>query len=207
MMTDDAKKIAAAVAAQLYLDEFHAEVLPDIRAGFARKEHVAGREVIMIGDDVNGAPALPGANVGVVILDSAVIACEVADVTITADNLRELASLRKFSIALIYRIHSNHGSIIGLNALFIALGVGGVSPPVTGAPLRNGSTIVIGLESMTSLLDEKENAQGEVLRNRGSMKGVRRATGECYPADSFVEGRACFKAVFMHPRETHDIPR
>ena len=158
MMTGDAEKTAAAVAAQLHLDEFHAEVLPGTKAEFVRKEHAAGRKVIMIGDGVNDTPALSEADVGIAISDGAAIAREVADVTIAADNLRELVFLRKLSMALMRRIHSNYNFIIGFNALLIALGVGGILPPATGALLHNGSTIVTGLKSMTNLLDEEESA-------------------------------------------------
>lgn len=158
MMTGDAEKTAAAVAAQLHLDEFHAEVLPGTKAEFVRKEHAAGRKVIMIGDGVNDTPALSEADVGIAISDGAAIAREVADVTIAADDLRELVFLRKLSMALMRRIHSNYNFIIGFNALLIALGVGGMLPPATGALLHNGSTLVTGLKSMTNLLEEEKSA-------------------------------------------------
>ena len=153
MMTGDSEKTAAAVAAQLELDEYHAEVLPGTKAEFVRKEHEAGRKVIMIGDGVNDTPALSEADVGIAISDGAAIAREVADVTLSAENLRELVFLRALSMALMRRIHSNYNFIIGFNALLIALGVGGMLPPATGALLHNGSTLVTGLKSMTNLLE------------------------------------------------------
>ena len=158
MMTGDSEKPAAAVAAQLELDEYHAEVLPGTKAEFVRKEHEAGRKVIMIGDGVNDTPALSEADVGIAISDGAAIAREVADVTLSAENLRELVFLRALSMALMRRIHSNYNFIIGFNALLIALGVGGMLPPATGALLHNGSTLVTGLKSMTNLLEEEKSA-------------------------------------------------
>ena len=158
MMTGDSEKTAAAVAAQLELDEYHAEVLPGAKAEFVRKEHEAGRKVIMIGDGVNDTPALSEADVGIAISDGAAIAREVADVTLSAENLRELVFLRALSMALMRRIHSNYNFIIGFNALLIALGVGGMLPPATGALLHNGSTLVTGLKSMTNLLEEEKSA-------------------------------------------------
>ena len=158
IMTGDSEKTAAAVAAQLELDEYHAEVLPGTKAEFVRKEHEAGRKVIMIGDGVNDTPALSEADVGIAISDGAAIAREVADVTLSAENLRELVFLRALSMALMRRIHSNYNFIIGFNALLIALGVGGMLPPATGALLHNGSTLVTGLKSMTNLLEEEKSA-------------------------------------------------
>ena len=158
MMTGDSEKTAAAVAAQLELDEYHAEVLPGTKAEFVRKEHEAGRKVIMIGDGVNDTPALSEADVGIAISDGAAIAREVADVTLSAENLRELVFLRALSMALMRRIHSNYNFIIGFNALLIALGVGGMLPPATGALLHNGSTLVTGLKSMTNLLEDEKSA-------------------------------------------------
>ena len=158
MMTGDSEKTAAAVAAQLELDEYHAEVLPGTKAEFVRKEHEAGRKVIMIGDGVNDTPALSEADVGIAISDGAAIAREVADITLSAENLRELVFLRALSMALMRRIHSNYNFIIGFNALLIALGVGGMLPPATGALLHNGSTLVTGLKSMTNLLEEEKSA-------------------------------------------------
>ena len=158
MMTGDSEKTAAAVAAQLELDEYHAEVLPGTKAEFVRKEHEAGRKVIMIGDGVNDTPALSEADVGIAISDGAAIAREVADVTLSAENLRELVFLRALSMALMRRIHSNYNFIIGFNALLIALGVSGMLPPATGALLHNGSTLVTGLKSMTNLLEEEKSA-------------------------------------------------
>ena len=158
MMPGDSEKTAAAVAAQLELDEYHAEVLPGTKAEFVRKEHEAGRKVIMIGDGVNDTPALSEADVGIAISDGAAIAREVADVTLSAENLRELVFLRALSMALMRRIHSNYNFIIGFNALLIALGVGGMLPPATGALLHNGSTLVTGLKSMTNLLEEEKSA-------------------------------------------------
>lgn len=158
MMTGDSEKTAAAVAAQLELDEYHAEVLPGTKAEFVWKEHEAGRKVIMIGDGVNDTPALSEADVGIAISDGAAIAREVADVTLSAENLRELVFLRALSMALMRRIHSNYNFIIGFNALLIALGVSGMLPPATGALLHNGSTLVTGLKSMTNLLEEEKSA-------------------------------------------------
>ena len=152
MMTGDNKKTAAAVAAAVGIDEFHAEVLPEDKASFVRAEHEAGRCVIMIGDGVNDTPALSEADVGIAINTGAAIAKEIADITIASEDLFELVTLRKLSEALMDRIHHNYRFIVGFNFMLILLGVGGVIQPTTSALFHNMSTLGVGLKSMTNLL-------------------------------------------------------
>lgn len=154
MMTGDSERTAAAVARKLNIDEYHAEVLPEDKAAFIRSEHEAGRKVIMIGDGINDTPALSESDCGIAISAGAAIAKEVADVTVKADDLYRLVYLRRLSMALMGRINRNYRTIISFNMLLIALGVAGILPPATSALLHNGSTIAIGLHSMTNLLDE-----------------------------------------------------
>ncbi len=152
MMTGDNKKNAEAVAAKLSLDEFCAEVLPEDKAEFIRKEHERGHKVVMIGDGVNDTPALSEADVGIAILDGAPIAREIADITIASDDLHQLITLRKISTALMKRIKANYRFILGFNSALIAGGLFGVMNPASSALLHNGSTILTGLKSMTNLL-------------------------------------------------------
>lgn len=154
MMTGDNEKTSEAVAKALCIDEFHAEVLPEDKAAFIRREHEKGRTVIMVGDGVNDTPALSEADVGVAVSDGAAIAREVADITISAADLYQIVVLRRLSGELMKRIDSNYRFIIGFNALLIALGIGGILQPATSALLHNTSTLVTGVKSMTDLLEE-----------------------------------------------------
>ncbi len=151
MMTGDSERTARAVAARVGVDEYYSEVLPEDKANFVRREHEAGRKVIMIGDGINDSPALSEADVGIAISDGAAIAREIADITIGADNLEEVVILRKISDGLMKRIHGNYRFIVGFNAGLIALGVAGVIMPTTSALLHNTSTLAIGLKSMGNL--------------------------------------------------------
>ena len=153
MMTGDSERTAKAVAKRVGVDEYYAEVLPEDKAGFCEKEKAAGRKVIMIGDGINDSPALSAANVGIAISDGAELAREIADITVGADNLRELVTLKKISNGLIRRISRNYRMIVGFNAGLIGLGVAGIIMPTTSALLHNTSTLVIGLKSMQNLLD------------------------------------------------------
>ena len=162
MMTGDSERTAAAIAKQVGVDQFYAEVLPEDKANFVRQEKAAGRKVIMIGDGVNDTPALSEADVGIAINTGAAIAREIADVTIASEDLFELVTLRKISQALMGRIQRNYRFIVGFNLMLIVLGVTGVIQPTTSALLHNASTLGISLDSMTDLLDkDKEKALPE----------------------------------------------
>jgi len=152
MMTGDNEKAAKSVAQRLCIDEYHAEVLPEDKAYFVREKRKRGHKVIMIGDGVNDSPALSEADAGIAIETGAAIAREIADITISADNLMNLITLRKISTALMKRIGSNYRFIIGFNSLLIVMGLAGIISPSSSALLHNGSTIVTGVKSMTDLL-------------------------------------------------------
>ena len=154
MMTGDNAATARSVAAAVGVDEFYAEVLPEDKANFIRAERAAGRKVIMLGDGVNDSPALSEADAGIAISDGAAIAREVADITVGADDLYSLITLKRLSDALMARIHGNYRKIISFNFMLICLGVAGILPPATSALLHNISTLMISLKSMTNLLDE-----------------------------------------------------
>lgn len=151
MMTGDNERTARAVAEKVGVDEYHAEVLPEDKAAFIRAEHEAGRKVVMIGDGVNDSPALSEADAGIAISTGAAIAREIADITISADDLYALVELKRLSNALMSRIGWNYRTIIGFNGGLIGLGVLGVLPPATSALMHNASTLAIGLKSMTAL--------------------------------------------------------
>ncbi len=152
MLTGDSERTAAAIAAQVGVDEFRAEVLPEDKARFVQEERAEGHTVVMIGDGINDSPALSAANVGVAISDGAAIAREIADITIAADDLFELVKLRALSQHLMQRIRSNYRFVIGFNGSLIALGAMGILAPATSAMLHNLSTLGISMRSMTNLL-------------------------------------------------------
>ena len=159
MMTGDNRKTAQAVAREVGVDQFFAEVLPEDKANFVRQEKAAGRKVIMIGDGVNDTPALSEADVGIAINTGAAIAREIADVTIASEDLFELVTLRQLSQQLMRRIHRNYRFIVSFNCMLIALGVAGVVQPTTSALLHNASTLGISLDSMTDLLKKEQPSE------------------------------------------------
>ena len=153
MLTGDSERTAAAIAKEAGVDCYRAEVLPEDKARYIREEQASGRKVVMIGDGINDALALSCADAGIAIGSGAAIAREVADITITAEDLRELARLKRLSDALMRRIRRNYRFIMGFNGALIALGSAGVLPAATSALLHNASTILLSLDSMTDLLE------------------------------------------------------
>ena len=152
MMTGDSERTAAAIAARVGVDEYYSEVLPEDKAKFVEREKAAGRKVIMIGDGINDSPALSAADVGIAISDGAEIAREIADITVGADNLYQIVTLKLISDSLMKRIRKNYRMIVSFNTGLIVLGTSGMIAPATSALLHNTSTLVISLKSMQNLL-------------------------------------------------------
>ena len=152
MMTGDNEHTAKAIARKVGVDEYYAEVLPADKAGFVEREKAAGRKVIMTGDGINDSPALSASDAGIAISDGAELAREIADITISADDLYQIVILKQISDQLMKRIRKNYRSIVGINSTLIGLGVLGIIQPTTSALLHNTSTLLISLGSMRKLL-------------------------------------------------------
>ena len=178
MMTGDSDRTAKAIAARVGVDKYYSEVLPEDKAKFVEEAKAQGRKVLMVGDGINDSPALSAADVGIAISDGAELAREIADITISEENLYQLVTLKAisnglmkrihgnyrfvigFNLGLIllgvagvmYKIHKNYRRIVGINGSLIALGVTGVIQPTMSALLHNTSTLLIGMDSMKSVL-------------------------------------------------------
>lgn len=152
MMTGDSDRTARAIASKVGVDEYYSEVLPEDKARFIEEARKNGHKVIMVGDGINDSPALSAADVGIAISDGAELAREIADITIGADDLSVMVTLKEISNGLMAKIHRNYRRIVGINGTLIALGVTGVIQPTTSALLHNTSTLLIGMDSMKSVI-------------------------------------------------------
>ena len=152
MMTGDSDRTAKAIAARVGVDKYYSEVLPEDKAKFVEESKAQGRKVLMVGDGINDSPALSAADVGIAISDGAELAREIADITIGADDLSVMVTLKEISNGLMDKIHKNYRRIVGINGSLIALGVTGVIQPTMSALLHNTSTLLIGMDSMKSVL-------------------------------------------------------
>ena len=155
MLTGDSASTAAAIAAQVGVDDFRAEVLPADKANFVAALRRDGHTVLMVGDGINDSPALSEADVGIAIRDGAAIAREIADITIAAEDLWELVRLRQLAMGLMARIQANYHFVIGVNSALIALGAAGILTPAASATLHNLSTLAVTLRSMGPLPPKK----------------------------------------------------
>ena len=165
MMTGDSYRTAEAIARQVGVDQFFAEVLPEDKANFVQKAKAEGHTVVMIGDGINDSPALSAADIGIAINSGAAIAREIADVTIKADSLEELVTLKTIANALQHRVSSNYRFVLSFNSTLIALGALGILQPAASAMLHNLSTIGISLKSMTNLIPEEKAQKALAEKN------------------------------------------
>ena len=156
VIAGDSERTAKAIAGRVGVDEYYSEVLPEDKASFVEKEKKAGRKVIMIGDGINDSPALSAADVGIAISDGAQIAREIADITVSAEDLGQIAFIKDLSNNLIKKINRNYRTIVSFNSGLIALGVLGIIPPTTSALLHNTSTLLISMNSMKDIPVEAE---------------------------------------------------
>ena len=170
MLTGDNQNTARAIAEELGIDDYRAEVLPEDKAAFIRTMQEQGRRIIMIGDGINDTPALSLADVGIAIGCGAGVAREVADITIAAEDLREMVLLRRLSQKLMGRIDRNYRFVMGFNGALIALGAFGLLPPAASALLHNGSTILLSMDCLTSLLPQELTEQDLALKKEGKIR-------------------------------------
>ena len=152
MVTGDTEGAASKIAKEIGLDEWHSQALPEDKVAFVKKEHEAGRKVIMIGDGINDAPALGAAEVGISIDGASSIAGDTADINLSNEGLTALVTVRELGQGLIKKISDNDRFIIGFNSLLILGGIIGIIPPTLAAVLHNSATIGISVTSMRPIL-------------------------------------------------------
>ena len=147
MLTGDNERTAARIADAAGLTEFRANLLPEDKHAFVEELKAEGRNVIMVGDGVNDAPALARADVGVAMGQGTAIAKEVADITLSDGDLASIVELVKLSRALSARMDRSFAQVIGLNSAFMAAGVTGIVTPQTSSLLHNATTIALSLDA------------------------------------------------------------
>lgn len=156
MMTGDSERTAQAIAAEAGITEYYSEVLPEDKARYVQKEKEKGRQVIMIGDGINDSPALSAADVGIAIKEGADIANEIADITLSGQEIEKVALLRQMSKTLLERMSWTGRVGIAFNGAILLGGIAGLFMPGTAALLHNASTIGLCLNNMSNILPEAD---------------------------------------------------
>lgn len=154
MLTGDHISAAKRIADMIGVDRFEAQVLPEFKADYIKQLKDEGKKVIMVGDGINDSPALAAADVSVAMKDSSDLAREVADVTLTSGDLRDLTTVRELSKRMLERINANYSFIVLFNTALILLGMAGVITPSLSSFMHNASTMLISAHSMKPLLNK-----------------------------------------------------
>jgi manganese-transporting P-type ATPase C len=144
MLTGDHPEIAQVVAAQLGIDEWRAEVMPENKLEVVRELRSDGFVVGMVGDGINDAPALAAADIGIAMgLAGTDVAVETADVALANDDLRRLLDVGDLGARAVDVIRENYGMSIAVNAAGLVIGAGGALSPVLAAILHNASSVAV----------------------------------------------------------------
>ncbi|EUA59138.1 copper-translocating P-type ATPase [Mycobacterium intracellulare 1956] len=148
MLTGDHPETAAAVANELGIEEWRAEVLPDDKLEVVKALQDEGYVVGMVGDGVNDAPALATADIGIAMgLAGTDVAVETADVALANDNLQRLLDVPDLGARAVEVIRQNYGMSIAVNAAGLLIGAGGALSPVLAAILHNASSVAVATNS------------------------------------------------------------
>ncbi|ORW44776.1 copper-transporting ATPase [Mycobacterium paraense] len=144
MLTGDHPDIAEVVAAELGIDEWRAEVMPEDKLTTVRELQEEGFVVGMVGDGINDAPALAAADIGIAMgLAGTDVAVETADVALANDDLHRLLDVRDLGARAVDVIRENYGMSIAVNAAGLIIGAGGALSPVLAAILHNASSVAV----------------------------------------------------------------
>lgn len=148
MLTGDHAGTAAAIAAELGIDDWLAEAMPEDKLTVVRRLKDEGHVVAVVGDGVNDAPALAASDIGIAMgVAGTDVAVETADVALAGDDLRKLLALRDLGDHTVEVIRQNYGLSIAVNAVGLIAGAGGVLSPVLAAVIHNASSIAVVMNS------------------------------------------------------------
>ena len=152
MLTGDDERTARAVAAQVGISEFRAQVLPSDKARVVQELTAQGCKVLMTGDGINDAPALSAAHVGIAMSDGTDLAREVANVQLTRPSLEGLLNARLLGQRTLRRIQCNYVITMVCNTLFLLGGLFMILSPGASALLHNVTTLAVSLNAMRTHL-------------------------------------------------------
>ncbi|HOM73171.1 MAG TPA: HAD-IC family P-type ATPase, partial [Armatimonadota bacterium] len=153
MLTGDSEEVASAVASELGIDEYYAEVLPEDKAKMIQNLKNRGMRVAMVGDGVNDAPALLTADIGIAIGAGTDVAVEAGSIVLVRNDPRDIVKIIRLSKSSYSKMVQNLAWATGYNVIAIPLaagvlaGYGIILPPAVGAILMSLSTVIVAVNS------------------------------------------------------------
>lgn len=145
LLTGDNQAVAAAVAAEVGIDEVIAEVLPEDKVAVIERLQSEGRSVAMVGDGVNDAAALARADLGLAMGTGTDAAIEAGDLTLVRGDLRAAADAIRLARATLGTIRTNLFWAFGYNVAALPLAAAGLlNPMIAGAAMAFSSVFVVG---------------------------------------------------------------
>jgi P-type Cu2+ transporter len=153
MLTGDSQAVAKAVADELGIDTYFAQVLPEHKADKVRELQQGANKVAMVGDGVNDAPALVTADVGIAIGAGTDVAIESAGIILVRSNPLDIVKIIELSRATYRKMVQNLVWATGYNVVAIPLAMGVLAPvgftldPAVGAALMSVSTVVVSINA------------------------------------------------------------
>ena len=158
MLTGDHPQVAKAVAREIGVDDFQAELLPEQKQDFVRKMQSEGHVVGMIGDGINDAPALALADVGIAMGAAGTdVAIETADVTLMNDNISGVADFIWMSGKVLRRIKLNIFFSMVYNVIGLSLSITGLMTPVIAVIFQEAGCITVVFSSTLLLWSKYKN--------------------------------------------------
>jgi cation-transporting P-type ATPase C len=173
LLTGDSPDTAAAVAAELGIDEFRSQVMPEDKQDVVKQLQADGHVVAVVGDGTNDAPALALADIGIAMgVSGTDVAVETADVALAADDLHALLDLRDLGRRTITAIRQNYGMSIAVNTAGLAVSAAGALSPVLAAILHNASSVAVVANSSRLIQYQLTPPTGPVVWSTGTGPAV-----------------------------------
>ena len=148
LLTGDHENAAQHIAAQIQIDEVHANCLPEDKLNWIEYYQKQQQQVCMVGDGINDAPALKKAYVGIAMGGiGSDIAIDAADIALVNDEIKELPHLLRLAKRMMTVIHCNLAFSMILNLIAIILAIDGILNPVVGALVHNAGSVLVIINS------------------------------------------------------------
>ncbi|OIK28375.1 heavy metal translocating P-type ATPase [Streptomyces malaysiense] len=173
LATGDRRASAEAVAAALGIDEVHARCTPEGKAALVRELRNGGARVAVVGDGVNDAAALAGADLGIAMGGGADVAIGAADLTLVRGDIEALVDAVRLARRTLGTIRANLAWAFGYNVVTVPLAMVGLLDPMVAAAAMSASSVLVVANSLRLRGRQPSAARGLAAGRRGGKAGAR----------------------------------